>query len=553
MPTEYTPLKRFLELEDDVLANQGVSFDDLELYGEIVMEATSRKDSDFKVDMMACEESLKNMEECSLHIRKYDEEEKIEWKCSKCGRNGVITEYLDSEYDAKSELFLESIPDDVGDDVPPPTVFIEMPEDMYDWFMQAPYEFPEGFRETIQETVLYADGLYFWEAPFALTKSLSMEMKHQMDKLDQQDQDQANKFMDLIEQEAMRWISDVFLYYAAGKISDSEIGEYFAGFEDPNQPINDLKEYKENFLKDAEAQGVTPEQLIEQIKSENPLNNSDEPSEDLADLNYQQFNVLVFSDWSDDTPGLYLHTDNIDKKQLEAMPVIHNVRLLSQLVSNKNGLPLTKNGNLKQKDVATLLDNGKWPQGYVKDVKKFNKTINELDAFEIHELRLVCQLAKIFRVYKGKLITVKKNQNLLKQDKVSELYSRLLTAWFREYNFAYRMGYEDVLQHFQQHIPFYLYKFSKMPDHQSLEQIGKEIVFPTPEWSFFDPDEIESSRLRYRGRFLETFMFRVLKYFGLVEIDKSKSDKESLLAENEDIFISKTPLFHKVIRFNLDG
>ncbi len=201
----------------------------------------------------------------------------------------------------------------------------------------------------------------------------------------------------------------------------------------------------------------------------------------------------------------------------------------------------------------TLLDNGVWPQGYVQDVKKFNKTINEEDAFELHELRLVCELAKIFRKYKGRLITVKKNQNLLKQDKVSELYARLLTTWFREFNFAYRMGYEEVLRDFQQQIPYYLYKFSKMPDRQSLEQIAKDIVFPTPEWSFFDSEQAESNRLRYRGMFLETFMFRILNYFGLVEIDKSKSDKDLLLADNENIFITKTQLFYDVIRFNFEG
>jgi hypothetical protein len=71
-------------------------------------------------------------------------------------------------------------------------------------------------------------------------------------------------------------------------------------------------------------------------------------------------------------------------EQIGAAPTLHNARALLALLDEEDGLGATQSGNLNRAAVALLLKRLRWPEGYLEELHKYNKVIDERDAWRLH-------------------------------------------------------------------------------------------------------------------------------------------------------------------------
>lgn len=540
--TEYIPLGQLISRTEESPEEYADFLEELDFFEEIVLEALYHDRKEFVTEEPICNEALDKKEGCRLKVNHDEAEEKIAWKCEQCDRQGVISEI--ERY--KEAVNTETNPFDFNK--PEFNIVVEIPEELFRWFKNARLDLPDQFQETVFNSASYSEGYFFWEAGFTVLQSLNGLLEMQKEKLSGKDQEKAGKMSEIITTQCMEWMHQVLLTYVSGELSDEDLNDYFSGYAGLDELKKEFNKSKQDMQEEADRQGISVQELVEQMRFNNlfeGLNNNDS-EEDLGNLSSHQYLNLISNDWSEATSGMILETGHCDPSELEKTPVIRNLRLFAKLIlNNREALPLTQQGNLRQKDVIYLLDEGIWMPGYVEEVKEFNKTINELDAFEVHEFRVVLTLAKLLRKSKGKLTIMKKNKSLLERGSAGRLYKTLFTTWMQHFYFGYRMGEAPEIDNFQQNVPFYLYRLSQLPEQGTIKELAEHFHFPVPHVYYGGSDH----ELSQRAGTLYIYLIRLLYYFGMMDLNVKESKYSS--PAYDGITYNRTELFDKIIRFNL--
>ena len=541
--TEYVPLGQLISRTEENPEEYTDFLEELDFFEEIVLEALYHGRNEFVTEEPICNEALDKKGGCRLKVNHDESEGKIEWNCEHCDRRGVITEFDNYKEAVNSEMG----PFDFNK--PEYNIVVEFPEELFRWFKKARLDLPDQFQDTVFNSASYNDGYFYWEAGFSVLQSLNGLLEIQKEKLSGEDQDKAGKMSEIISTQCMEWMHQVLLGYVSGELSDEDLNDYFAGYAGLNELKKEFDKSKNDMQEEADRQGISVQELVEQMRFNNlfeGLNSNNGTNEDLGNLSNHQYLNLITNDWTEKTAGMILGTGQCEPSELEKTPVIRNLRLFTKLIlENREALPLTQQGNLRQKDVIYLLDEGVWMPGYVEEVKELYKTINELDAFEVHEFRVVLTLAKLLRKSKGKLIIMKKNKSLLERGSAGRLYKTLFTTWMQHFYFGYRMGETPEIDDFQQNVPFYLYRLSQLPEQGTISELAEQIHFPVPQIYYGDGDSGHSQR----AGILHIHLIRPLFYFGMMDIGNKEG--VSSLSRYDKTTYHRTEMFDKIIRFNL--
>ena len=241
-----------------------------------------------------------------------------------------------------------------------------------------------------------------------------------------------------------------------------------------------------------------------------------------------------------DSPELVRFSENLDIKS--DAPVARLFSLLTEGIGEQ-GVKPTARGNLPRALCREVALAYLGEEGYA-EATRYAGISKEEDFFELHQLRVVAELAGLLRSYRGKFILSRECKALLAGPGMAAIYPRLLHTFVTEYNWAYADGYEE-LPFIQRSFLFTLYLLWRYGDEPRTVRFYEEAyidAFPAllnevATNPYFEPEDkvARCYSLRTLSRFAE--------WFGLVEVEKTADPMVSF----SDLRLRKTGLFEQVV------
>ena len=251
------------------------------------------------------------------------------------------------------------------------------------------------------------------------------------------------------------------------------------------------------------------------------------------------YNLLV-CDWDDPKAPLQLNR-NLKPDEIERTFFFHNARIFL-IKAQRDGIGLTKNGNLKQKEILELIDEGIWPDGYIDRIKEYNKVINEYDIWLLHTLRIMLEISGLVRKSKDKLVGVKKRAVITEIEKAGELFSLLFVSYFRMMNIAYLTNSYQDYKYVQESVPYTLFRLQQLAAKWiSSDELAEKTLLITAQQELLDSLKFE---FQTKGNEFYDLILKPLELFGVIE--SKLTEKTDKWHPRPDRF-RKTPLFDKFI------
>jgi len=266
------------------------------------------------------------------------------------------------------------------------------------------------------------------------------------------------------------------------------------------------------------------------------------PQGDMGGLSPIDVRRLLSSDWEGEHGAIILNTELKEADLLEA-EIFQNARILLSAVHRNDGIKATVKGNLSRDFVLKMVNEMNWPKGFVDELWRYNKVLNEFDVGPLHIIRLVLQLSSLLRLAKGSFRATRKAEQLLEIERSGVLYALLFRTYFRKFNLSYLSVMPEVpaLQHT---IAFSFYMLSKHANTwRKLETLTPFSVLPVVSAQIYESRRSDAG-IYFNWIILERII-RPLETFGLIEV--RKGDSSGVLE------IRKASLFEKFLRFDLSA
>lgn len=265
---------------------------------------------------------------------------------------------------------------------------------------------------------------------------------------------------------------------------------------------------------------------------------NNQPQDELGGLSPHQTRRLLFSDWL--TSGPLRVSVDLGFEEVEGATFLANARCFLDAVKAENGVRATAARNLNRKFVAAMLDQMSWPDGFVAQVRKWNRVINEDDVFPLHVLRVVLTVARCIRFTKGSFRTTGVGKDLVKAANAGALYVLLFRTFFRDFNLAYldRCSEDPELQHT---IAYSFYRLSKLTvDWCNADALTDRVLLETVRVPPVNPYLQDEPTWQFVSRIVHPLIS-----FGLFE----RRDLPGTKTWREEFEIRKSPLFDRFLRF----
>lgn len=245
--------------------------------------------------------------------------------------------------------------------------------------------------------------------------------------------------------------------------------------------------------------------------------------------------------WTDPSCPLKL-ADDLSSQQVANAAFFQQIRTFLIALRDSGGVKATGKGNLTRSFVNEMVD--VFLQGKAKEMTpSVNKVLNEEDVFPLHEARIVCKVAGLIGLTKGKISVRKKALPLLEPDAAGQLYRQLFITYFTEYNIGYGFRYGIDLDWLQFETGYVLKPLQLQANKWvQAEKIAPKLLHPM----ILHKLESELQPLSYMTIFnaIERYFFKPLEYWGLLEIERKKVQHF-----DEIQCIRKAKLFDQFIRF----
>jgi hypothetical protein len=255
-------------------------------------------------------------------------------------------------------------------------------------------------------------------------------------------------------------------------------------------------------------------------------------------LEFNSFNALL-AEPSASNGAIRLEA-NLPDLELSGSAIVANALLLLRRAADSNGLKLTATGNLSRAVVEEMCGIMEWP-GYDNDeLFGFHKVINEPDFLPLHFIRILTQAAKLFRTYRGKLVTTPLGRKILNGEQHGPLQAVLFHVAFWRLNLGYFDRYA-VDSWPQNEVGVLLWSLSASAhDWLPRETLTRLCASPVvgvleSEWDF------GSSAMEAR-------ILRPLWWFGLLE---ARGQEESATEFVGRRLYRKAPLFDRFLKFDV--
>jgi hypothetical protein len=269
------------------------------------------------------------------------------------------------------------------------------------------------------------------------------------------------------------------------------------------------------------------------------------PQPELSGLSPVQAEALYRGDWETTGP-LRIATD-LKLAELEPARFVHNARVMLTALRAVGGTKATAQaGNLTRAFVAEMLERMRVPSERLEQIRKYNKVINEEDAWDVHLVRVVLETAGLIKKRKGWFKATRAGIELAEDVGAGLLAARLFRTFFRDFNLAYLDGdrQQPELQHL---VPMHLWRIGV----EGREWIGTDALAQRvlPPSMLLDPED-GGELWRVAGR-LHRRVLEPLVDFGLLESrDVSPPDAPRWSRQVE---MRVAPLFDRMIRFEWEN
>lgn len=265
------------------------------------------------------------------------------------------------------------------------------------------------------------------------------------------------------------------------------------------------------------------------------------PQEELGGLTPEQVHVLSFPDWSGPNSPLTIN-DSLPDKLASQVRIVKNSRIFLEAAREKGGLPSTRAGNLKRKNVADFLERMKFDPDRVAWIREHHTVINENHVRPLTVLRFFLETSGLIDHHDGRFHPTSQGLNMLEPGKAPEFMKYLFVAYFQEYglnNFTRCHTWNE----FREILPYSLYRLSKFDDEwKRIEIIANRVLLP----SIFElADQRDTGGLAYTYSLL---ILKPLSKFELLEGRKLGVNG----VEDFDPQYRKTSLFDRFIEFDLN-
>lgn len=267
---------------------------------------------------------------------------------------------------------------------------------------------------------------------------------------------------------------------------------------------------------------------------------NEQPQDDLGGLTPRQATSLMGPDWpGPDTPIRI--NESLSEEEAREIRFVKNSRIFLETAREKGGLPSTRAGNLKRKEVAYFLEKMKFNPDRVEWIRKGRTAINENHVRPLNILRVFLETAGLIDHRDGRFHPTDRGLDKLEARKAPELMKYLFVTYFQKFDLNYFTRCHEWNE-FREILPYSLYRLSKLDDGwHRIDIIAHEVLLP----SLFDlADQRGNPRLSYT---YETLVLDPLSKFELLE--GKKLGIKGL--EDFDPQFRKTPLFDRFIKFDL--
>lgn len=253
---------------------------------------------------------------------------------------------------------------------------------------------------------------------------------------------------------------------------------------------------------------------------------------------------MLECDWLLPDSPIYLKGD-LPKEEVEQSFFFYNARQFLLVLKDEKTFQLTRRENLKRNVVRTLLEEMRWPDNYIENIRTYkNGKLDETDIWLLHGIRVLLTLSGLVEEEDDNS-TIRFNDDLeyLLMDKhAGELYRWLFSTYFKDMNLGY-LGSTFEFPHLQHSVPFILYQLKKVArEWISVEELMHDILLFSVklELQFSEEAEIEFDLL-YED------LFAALERFSLLDTRSTSSNGDLYDADYPDQ-VRITDLYNKFVR-----
>jgi len=270
---------------------------------------------------------------------------------------------------------------------------------------------------------------------------------------------------------------------------------------------------------------------------------NESPNDEIYGLSPKQMHYLLSLGWWNDEKVINLN-DDLPPDMLENVPLLHNCRVLLEIVAGSGGVRATARGNLKRDTVQQVYDKAIFKGFDLYDVYRPPGVINEDDAQAVHMARVVCDVAGLLKKRKGRFEITRKGKSLLAKGNEGRLFAHLFDVYFRRFNLAYCDRLPEMTG-LQSTFPYTLYRLCEVAEGPLAgeKSIAVSLIHP----DLLDQIAVLEERYMTPERFLDLRILRHLEVFSLIAVSRGLT--ESGYDYRAQSFC-KTELFDKFISFN---
>ncbi|MFB6260155.1 MAG: SEC-C metal-binding domain-containing protein, partial [Thiohalorhabdaceae bacterium] len=273
------------------------------------------------------------------------------------------------------------------------------------------------------------------------------------------------------------------------------------------------------------------------------------PVDDFQGLSREQMYRVLYHPF--DAPELVRFGEGIEARP-EA-PVMRLFEAIVKAAAEEPGIKLTPKGNLPRAVVADA--KAALGEGGGSCELRVGAVRNEEDLGELHTTRLIAGFAGLTRKYKGRLKLTKRARGLLDTGDWGELFRRLLEAYCREFNWAYRDGLPE-LRLIQEAAVFFLYllhrygaewrpqAFYEQAFLRAFPDVVGELPAEEAPWA-------ASPEKKIRQAWTMRTLYRFGCFFGLLELRPVPNEEGGVPAPFAPVEVRKTPLFDRAVRWEV--
>jgi len=308
----------------------------------------------------------------------------------------------------------------------------------------------------------------------------------------------------------------------------------------PGAPGDEFRQKVAQTVKDWE-KGRLPD--LDKALKNLSRDHNESPIDEFYGLSPKQMYELLSLGWWNDKKVIVLN-DDLPADTLENAPLLHNCRVLLEIVAESGGVRATARGNLKRDTVQQVYDKAIFKGFDLYDVYRPPGVVNEDDAQAVHMARVVCDVAGLLKKRKGRFEITRKAKSLLVEGNEGRLFAHLFDVYFRQFNLAYCDGLPE-LTGLQNTFPYTLYRLSEVAEGPLAgeKSIGVSLIHP----DLLEQITVLDERYITPERFLDIRVLRHLEVFSLITVSRGLT--ESGYGYRAQSFC-KTELFDKFISFS---